>query len=1090
MSHHVAWCRPSTGALFLILSLATALLPAAAFAQAPGSPARISQVAYNRSIVQRDFAALDRQAIGQMQRQLEAIYHKLPDWIDDAQLRERPLSDGVIGPVTLDWLQRHAFHFKFISGAQAGKEMPANLAKIARFASEHPVELQTLLDPDFEAWDAAHPPPVRDADYAVRRQGDTAPLLALVELYRARRPAAVAVLPTEQDDGYYNYVLNQDDLDRLGGKADAGSLLAKLKDQPYASKEALRLGLKDLLKGRPDPQGRLWRTVEQNVRPFDGYSLSPETRAAMKAGGMAPAAIEQLASFGTVYLKTRDDYDNYITGKIAAGELNVTDAELALLADKARVFDNFHLDQPALDTIARQMEGSVVYAGVPALVVKMLAQIKEVDYPDRAIFNSAARARIAFGLGMCQLNGPVNNAYARSLAIPDEALAALHKQLEAITPRSTPDLQHILALRRQQTRCNDEQLAAAAKIVAAVYAPLQGVVEQAGRKKMPEQVTPVRIEGADCGCALDDLGGIVYGFYPWWWKPDVNHAVNFRALSRMAFYGLTVDHAGELQLGASSFDIHDGSAAANGFVRTARRYNARVDWLIQKGDWNVDWRKLTEENKKAVFKRLLSNISTLLNAPLTDPGARMKRLLTFVGEPPRRGDGVTLYFPNYPADKDARDRFNEFYRALRLEMDKHKLWLNLLVTQNTLEAGKNGGDGAFGLANLIVLRKEGKLAAPRTGGGWDGRGLDEHTQENHEYLMVLLNEPSAEAKKNLRLDLENDTYLHGAQRADFLHSILPVVQFDDGNWQQLDDDLVYARSNFGGVALWAPDLDNMAAPVKTDSESCLASGQIVYCLLQAFRDDSVADSLAGPIEKFACVNREFLQWLMLFLIVTGLVVTVLFFRYCKVQNFIKAHFLWVQLALAVPALLVFILLLLYDPALLKVRKGNLPFFISAAVIMIGIFAGYRFWRAQRQVPRRERGMPQREGVGFPILVWQVDSGPAGFQWLIKNRGTGYAIIKKVEILLDGNPVADARTALESVMASDQQAQWKSVPLVGQKLEPGRQLVGLSIPQGDAAIAFEHKLTTHALAVKITYSGPNNEHWSSDGTGIVAVAGVA
>jgi hypothetical protein len=607
-------------------------------------------------------------------------------------------------------------------------------------------------------------------------------------------------------------------------------------------------------------------------------------------------------------------------------------------------------------------------------------------------------------------------------------------------------------------------------------------IDSAARKKMPDEIAPLRIEGTDCGCALDDLAGVVYGFYPYWWEQKGRQAVNFRVLNRMAYYGLTVDNTGELRLGAASFDVKDGSAAANAFVRTARRYNSKVDWLIQKNDWSGEWQALNAQSKKAVFKRMLANISSLLNAPLTNPGARIRSMASIVGSPPaRRGDGVTLYFPNYPEDKDSMALFNEFYLDLRAEMDRHNLWLNILVTQNTLASGKNGAGGAFGLANLINLRKR--------------RGLSEQfmrpgMRDNDEYLLVLLNEPSADAKKTLRLDIENDSMMHGAERADFLRSMLPILQFDDHNWQQLDDDIVYARDNFGGVGFWAPDFDNLAQPVKDETQSCLQAQHIAVCLLKNYRDESVADSLPGPVEVFACVQRWALHGIMLFLIAVALVLIVLFFTFCKVQNFIKQHFLWVQLLIALPALLIFSLLLLYDPFMLALSNGNLPFFISAAIIMVGIGAGYRFWRAQRQVPQRERGVPQREGIGFPIVVWTIESGQRGFQWLIKNRGSGYAIIKKVEILQDGNPVADARTALASVLGSDNQVQWKSVPLVGQKLEPGKQLAGLSIAAGDAARAFEEKLKTHQLTVKITYSGPNNEHWISDGVGIMSMSGAS
>jgi hypothetical protein len=1071
-------------------------LAAASGAPAAKAKQRYTMVGYDRSIKQQDFAGLGKPTVLRMQQQLEVIYRDLADWQHDFALRAHPLNDGIVGPITLSWLQRYAFNFKFTSGAEVGKDFPAHMERMAAFAVAHPSELAILLDKQFEEWDGAKPAPVKAQDFAVRRQADEAALLELVNRYRASRTAPPPARPEPVDsDGYYSYVLHPEDLEVLGGKAEIGAILAKFKDKPYASKEALKVALEQALKGRAYVLDKVWPVIDKSVRPFDGYLINAANRATLKKAGMADSTLDELAAFGTVYLKSRDAFDTYVADKIAAGELTIADDALVQLVDTTKVFDNYHLDQQALDTVEKQLSGSVHYVGLPGAVVKMLEQIKEVDYPDAEIYNSAAKSKIAFGLGMCKLNTPVNNSYMASLAISNDELASLQKDLEALRPspadgHAVPaselgaQFQDISALRNLTERCSEDEKKKANGIVTRLYDTyLRTAIDSAGRKKMPAEIRPIQIKGGDCGCALDDLAGVVYGFYPYWWEQKGRQTVNFRALNRMAYYGLTVDDTGEFYLGSNSFDIHDGSAGANEFVRIARQYNSKVDWLIQKNDWGGEWKTLSSQGRRAVFKRMLNNITALLNAPLSDPGAKVKSWTAFAGAtPPRRGDGVTLYFPNYPDDKESTAQFNEFYLALRAEMDRDDLWLNILVSQNTLATGKNGTGGAFGLANLVNLRKL--------------RGVTEQhvrpgVHDNDEYLLVLLNEPSSEAKKALRLDLENDSMLHGADRADFLRSILPILHFDDHNWQQLDDDIVYARDNFGGVGFWAPDFDNLAQPAAKDAnQSCLQSKQIAVCLLKNYRDESVNDSLPGPVEVFACVHRWVLQLMMLFLLAAGIVVIVLFFTFCKVQNFIKNYFLWVQLLIPVPALLIFILLLLYDPFMLSLSHGNLPFFISAGIIMVGIGVGYRFWRAQRQVPQRERGMPQRQGTGFPIVVWKIESDKGGFQWLIKNRGSGYAIIKKVEILLDGSPVADAKTALESVMESDNNVLWKSVPLVGQKIEPGKQLVGLSIPNGEAARAFEQKLKAHDLAVKITYSGPNNEHWASDGSGIMSVSGGA
>lgn len=1052
-------------------------------------------VGYDRSIRKEHFAGLGKPTVLRMQQQLEVIYRNLADWQHDFALRERPLNDGIVGSVTLSWLQRYAYNFKFNVGAEVGKDFPAHMERMAAFAVAHPAELEVLLDKQFEAWDNANPAAIKAQDFAVRRQADAAPLIELVNRYRASRTAPQPARSGPADsDGAAMYVLRQEDLDALGSKVSVGKILAGFKDKPYASKETLKVALEQTFKDRPHMLVALWPVIDKSLRPFNGYLLNAASRASLKKDGMDDSTLDELAAFGTVYLKSREAFDTYFADKIGSGELTITDDSLPQLATATKVFDNFHLDQQALDSIEKQLSGSARYVGVPGAVVKMLEQIKGVDYPDLEIFHSAVKSKIAFGLGMCKLNTPVNNDYMRSLTISNDELASLQKELEALRPSladaggvAVPELgkqfEQIAALRNLPRRCEIDEKDSADEIVKRLFDTyLMVAIDSAARKQMPADIAPIQIKGGNCGCALDDLSGVVYGFYPYWDQKKGGQTINFRALNRVAYYGLTVDNTGEFYLGSNSFDVHDGSAKPNEFVRVARQHNSKVDWLIQKDDWRGAWLALNSQSKKAMLKRIGDNIIDLLNAPLSNPGAKVASLIAFAGAThPRRGDGVTLYFPNYPEDEESTALFNEFYLRLRAEMNKHDLWLNILVTQNTLASGKNGMGGAFGLANLIHLRK---LRTAAEQGGRPG------AQDNGEYLLVLLNEPSSDAKKTLRLDMENDSMLHGADRADFLRSILPVIHFDDRNWQQLEDDIVYARDNFGGMGFWAPDFDNLALPVTDASQSCLKSQQIFVCLLKNYRDQNLHDGLPGAIEVFACVHRWLLQSLMLFLMITGIVLIVLFFKFCKVQEFIKVRFLWVQLLIVLPALLAFILLLLYDPYMQSLSEGNMPFFFSAGIIMIGVGVGYRFWRAQRQVPQRERGMPQRQGMGFPILVWTIESDQRGFQWLIDNRGSGYAIIKKVEILLDGNPVADAKTALESVMESDNNVLWKSVPLVGQKLDPGKQLVGLSIPNGEAAKAFAQKLKAHDLAVKITYSGPNNEHWTSDGSGIMSVAGLS
>ena len=59
----------------------------------------------------------------------------------------------------------------------------------------------------------------------------------------------------------------------------------------------------------------------------------------------------------------------------------------------------------------------------------------------------------------------------------------------------------------------------------------------------------------------------------------------------------------------------------NQFIRLAHQYNS-VDWVIQKNDWNGDWKRYSRDNKKAILSKLVSNIKNLLHTRLTDTASK------------------------------------------------------------------------------------------------------------------------------------------------------------------------------------------------------------------------------------------------------------------------------------------------------------------------------------------------------------------------------------------------------------------------------------------------------------------------------------
>lgn len=1072
----------------------TAPAPAPAPAPAVAKPQVRSHsvVGYNRDIKQSDFNGLSKTIVLQMQNQLKSIYSKLPDWQADYTMKEQPLSDGIVGPITLRWLQRYGYTFQIATTAGYGLELPAHIERIVSFGGAYPLALGSLLTPAFADWEKQLPADARQKDTLILQRAVTPELLELFKRYSGSRAPVQRPPVTASANGYYNYELNKDDLVLLSGKDQLMKLLATLKDQEFHSLDEMRVGLLQKLGGMDELQRLLWPVVKDVAREYDGHLINKTTLDKLaKDPDFNEETLSDLRDLGNVYLKSQDAFEKFLNGKTADGSIKLSPEDATKLADATLVFDNVHLDAQALDTIQRQLKDNVLVTGVPLAVTQMLKQLEDVNYAELSVFRSAAISKVDFGLAMCKKNSPTNNPYVSRLRLEDADVDALEKQLEALRPQS-PDgatylkqnikqtFERIRELRAKVEVCDEVTDKDSKELVRLLYMDyLATAIESLAPKKMPDDMPEIQIKGGKCGCALDDVARINYAFYPYWKSRKEVQTINFRALNRIAFQGLTVDNFGSLLRGAESVDVSVNNGVDNAaFVRIAHQYNSKVDWVIQKNDWDGDWRNYTTQSRKLVFSKLRANILALLTTPASDTISTLRRISTMGLEPPpRRGDGVTLYFPNYPTDPTATAEFNIFFLELRKQLDEQHLALNLLVSQEVLTAGRNGGPGAFGLANLVNLRVKRAASEPSRPGG----------AENDEFLLILLNESSADNKKALRALIESESTLHGTERADFLRSMVPVLQFDNRNWQQLEDDIVYSRESFGGVGLWAPDFDNLAKPVTDPSLSCLKAMQLTACLQRDYLQPGSEVEQPSAIEAFACVERWTLRVILALLLMIIGTVVLLFFRFCGAQNFLKKNFLWLLLLVNIPATLVFTMLLLYDPLLARLSSGNLPFIIMAVLMMAALVIGYIYMRKRRRTPIRQRSTLVRTETGFPIIVWRTEVSELGFHWIVRNTGSGYAIIKRVEILYDKMPFADANAALESVLAADTAVQWKSTPLQGRRLEPGQEVTTLSIADVAAAREVEDKLTQGLLVVHIFYCGTGSEHWVSDGKEVRSIS---
>ncbi len=966
-------CAPMVAVAENAVPAKPAAVPAPASATSPasvpaagGKPAAhtFTVVGYDRSIKQSDFDGLGKPVVLQIQQQLKAIYSNLPDWQLDYEMKAQPLSDGIVGPITLSWLQRYGYSFKIRGLADYPQGVSAHLDRISAFGKAHRQDLNVLLGIDFDNWESAQTAAQRADDERVLRRAIDAELLALINRYRGgRMPVAQPLSFVPGGDGYFYYVLNKEDLAILDGSGQLDKVLAALKDKTFGSPEEAKAQLLQIVGGRQDVLNVLWPKVEAGLKPYFGHLLDAKVLNTLEKEKdpekkLAPDTMVLLRKLGTVYRPTDEDFATLIGKTFEDDTLGITPDETDILTQATKVLDNYHLDQQALDTIQQQLKGNVLNAGLPKTLLKMLGEIQDVQYADLSVFRSAAVSKIDFGIGMCKKNSPTNNAYVAGLRVDDTTWNALKQQLQVLKRQPVDGMSHLDGdwakvfnqiddLRARNLLCNDKTDAESKKLVGDIYNDYLGVaVESVARKNLPDVMDPIRIKGDKCGCALDELPRITYGFYPYWQRQSAAQPINFHSLNRIAFQGLTVDNVGSFWLGDEEFDLTKPAGSSVDFVRIAHQYNSKVDWLIQKNDWDGDWASLSKETRREVLVKLRTNIVALLTAPLTDTASKLQAYTALgLEHRPRRGDGVTLYFPNYPTDSFSVSQFNTFLTELRSVLDQNGLELNILVTQDALLAGasKNGGRGAFGLVNLIQLRKKRMDIEPGRPGG----------PENDEFLLVLLNEPSSDAKKTLRAEIENDTALHGSERADFLRSILPVLHFDNRNWQQFEDDIVYTRDNFGGLGLWAPDFHNLNQPVPDPSLSCVDSMLMSLCLGQNYEEPSEYAGPPGWLETTICVQRWPLRLVFAFLMLVLAALIFMYFRFCGAQNFIKRYFPYCLGLVLVPAMVLCMLLLTYDPLIKHIsRLALLSVVLVACMGYVGV--KYVYLKRNPNKPRRDR----------------------------------------------------------------------------------------------------------------------------------------
>jgi len=907
------------------------------------------------SVVQKK---LDKSTVLTAQKQLLALEY------DPAEL------DGLLGPKTRSALLR------FCAGAQfaLNNELLLMLQYHAEINKAYKDWVQTLASSDFIKW-AATQSDQREIEQT-RMSGNSIAVIALLDRYHKRKtipiPAARAV-----DDFPVSYLLTKEDFNQLKSTDEFLKQIRNLQGKPYESRKEFDAAVEAALKGVTQPETRkkymqlVSKYAEQNnsrklteesfnnlkVANVPDYILQPlqdlgnlnypEPAFKVAVQAVIKQLTEQTMSFKPLIVQLAEispsgakltdnslskfseaQKDDPLSAPVqeALKQLQYVEykSEAALswavkkvLMQVAAQIDNFlpvilanaedttvySLSDESLEDIARQMQGFTV----PEIYLEMLGDMQNLDYPDPELFWLALKAKIRMAGSNNTLRVAIFSELEKQMAVKVDAPLLEKLKAKNVPPAVLDQLGKLQGRAFDNTQALEKEVD---KLFAKLseqfeqYRPL--IVAQAKKQHPFDNKKVIQWSGKSCNCVQSNLAGEVYGFYPYW-MAGKEQAIDFSVQSRIGYYGLSFDDTGNIANGSwwSKLDTE--------FIREARTYGTKVDLVIYRSDWKT-W---NQGSVKDNFGKLAKNIVDLINIPLTDTFSKVKPYLTLGTSPPSiMGDGVTLYFDGYPQDAASVNAFGAFIQTLaeQLSAQGRKYSINIMFRSAAM------GKGIYDYGNLIKLMdvihsnkdKEGKL-----------KGL----------FLVLLQEPTTDDKKLLRINIENG--LHGKDRMKLLNNIAMVITYDGHNERQLADDVIYAKDDFAGIGFWPQTVAAVGSAAAT-----AVSKELHEEYMYAGDGET---SLNSRISKIICPNKWVFRiaWDIFFL--TLLVSVVMRFVSCPWRSFFDKHFMHFIVGIVVPTFLLTLALLYYDPAWEQISRGN-----GILIVVIMGIIGYSIWRYQEQ----------------------------------------------------------------------------------------------------------------------------------------------
>lgn len=874
--------------------------------------------------------------------------------------------DGLLGPETRGALKEFCANARFAWQ----DDLLVMLSNHVAIAKAYPDWTKILGSKDFAAWET------RQSDAAqirkTRQYGDSSSVIALLDRYFKRKDRQeLTPLSWTDDDAPVSFHLTENDLKQLKTRETLSSRIGNLLGKSYGDKEEFEAAAGAALKGVAEPDDFI-RLMEKYAEQQNQYKITKGTldelrvvnvpeyildalqdienldysgseigdavdavlgglsdrAAAFKpelvklavitpSGGaltdkslakfadahhgdaLAAAVLEKLAKLQGKKYKNNAALAEAVNGVLQEINGEIDDSHAAIVSH-AQGSSAYVLDKAQVREVSQKVKDSAV----PEIFLVLLGGLQDVDYPDAVLFWRAAKARVEIAGDSNSYRQLIWNAVDERHAVKvDQAFLDDLKALKL--PQPVIDQVAVLQGREfdNSQALKDGINGLFRQLGRELDQYRETILAQATKRHFFDKAKTVQWSGNGCGCVRRGLSGTVYGLYPFWMAGE-KQTIDFSYQSRIGYYGLSFDDKGNVT------NTERWSGLDTSFIRKAREYGTRVDLVIYRDNWDA-WKKAGKDEKTALFRTLAANIVSLVRAPLTDTFSKVKPYIAPGEHPPVMGDGVTLYFSGYPQDEDSVNAFHAFINDLREKLDSpgRPSFVNIMFRSTEM------GSGVYGYDKLLKL-------VPQAG---------DTSAKSRSLFLVLLQEPTTTDKKVLRANVEIG--LHGEERLRLLRNIVTVLTYDGRSKGQLEDDIIYAKDNFGGIGFWTQPL--AAAGAAPADESVTVAALLDKRYLAAKHDEA---SPKAAVCRIVCPNKWIFRiaWdVFMLLLVAGVV---LYFSACEWRVIFRQYFLYYIAGVVVPAVLLGFALLFCDPFLAGTAEGNGPLIL----VVSGVIA-YAVW---------------------------------------------------------------------------------------------------------------------------------------------------